>query len=852
MKLHHFLSASFGYRFFILLLFFKLCEGQQMTGENMEELSGTEWSTHTYINELSPDGQWVVYTDVFPMDRKITYLQHTSGNLKQTLGNIRYSHFTAGSGQLAFINSDKEFVLIDLKTQLKKVISEVSSFEMSCSEKFIAVVKETDDRYQHLLIINQKREIVREFERLQAFSWHPSSEMLALITENDSISHVFTYDILSDQKTGVLENIHFPLSGFKWSNAGNAFLVYGNESLIYHHLQWGKKILDLTLMGKYFPDYAVSKYEYFLSDDEEGVYFYRNKADIPKDEWKGIQVWKSSDPWNLPKMEQYRERIQENLLTLWVPEQNELYEVATSELPDVRLSPSSYYVLSSNRLQYEPQYNISQEADLYLKNVLTGEKKLVIEKQNNTPTMLSFSPDGHYIAYFHGSNWFVYDVKCKVHIRLTGSHPDSFAFSEEGYSDKLVPYGNPGWTSDGQLILYDHFDIWLFSPDGRFSKRITNGRENKTIYRISSESYFDAKTSTCITCQVYDFNDLIVEIQYENLRRGFGLLSKNKELKPVAFGAMKFNNILISEDKNVIVYTKSRYNFPFAVYVYNRNENKETLLYESNTGFPKESTGKSETVFYQSESGKDLRASLIYPSGYDPTKKYPMVVWVYENHSEKVLQFNPPHDFNPNGFNILMYTTNGYFVLLPDIDYKIGEPGISALNSITAAVNKTAENASVDIENIGLIGHSFGGYETAFIATQTKIFKTVVAGAGVYDFRSFYHDIQWYGWNLEQMWRFENQQFRMGGSYYELKAQYENNSPLSHVENLQTPVLLWTGKEDSQVHWTQSIYFYNAMKRLNKESELLLLDKENHTINKPENQKFLSRYIFDWFEKYLK
>ena len=157
----------------------------------------------------------------------------------------------------------------------------------------------------------------------------------------------------------------------------------------------------------------------------------------------------------------------------------------------------------------------------------------------------------------------------------------------------------------------------------------------------------------------------------------------------------------------------------------------------------------------------------------------------------------------------------------------------------------------VDSSKIGLLGFSFGGYESAFISMQSKLFKTAVVGSGITDLASWYHT---YNTQLknEQMWRLEGFQLRMGESYYKSKDNYIKNSPTTYVEKLKIPLLIWSGKEDWNVNVNQSIYLFMAMKRLGKEGELLLYDKEKHGLLEPKNQKHLTQKIFNWFEYYLK
>ena len=150
-----------------------------------------------------------------------------------------------------------------------------------------------------------------------------------------------------------------------------------------------------------------------------------------------------------------------------------------------------------------------------------------------------------------------------------------------------------------------------------------------------------------------------------------------------------------------------------------------------------------------------------------------------------------------------------------------------------------------------MIGHSFGGYETDFSITQTNLFSAAVAGSGVSDLTSGYLSINWSNKNMNS-WRYEYQQFRMNKPLHEDYEAYQKNSPIHFVANVNTPLLSYTGSDDTQVNPYQSTEFYLALRRLQKEHVLLLYPKENHIIQGKENQIDLTYKISDWFGYYLK
>jgi dipeptidyl aminopeptidase/acylaminoacyl peptidase len=228
-----------------------------------------------------------------------------------------------------------------------------------------------------------------------------------------------------------------------------------------------------------------------------------------------------------------------------------------------------------------------------------------------------------------------------------------------------------------------------------------------------------------------------------------------------------------------------------------------------------------------------------------------MIVWVYENLSHLLHDYVNPTEYSA-GFNRTNYTSAGYFVFLPDIKHTFNDVGVSAVRCIEAGVKAVLKKGLVEADHVGLIGHSFGGYETNFTITQTNLFATAVAGAGNTDLISNYHSIAFGDDNDSRMHWYESQQYRFTDSFYQNPEAYYRNSPLHQIQGIHIPLLLWSGKEDARIDWHQSIELFTGLRRLGKPCELLLYPDEGHNLSKPENQLDLTRRIKAWFDRYLK
>ena len=137
-----------------------------------------------------------------------------------------------------------------------------------------------------------------------------------------------------------------------------------------------------------------------------------------------------------------------------------------------------------------------------------------------------------------------------------------------------------------------------------------------------------------------------------------------------------------------------------------------------------------------------LQGALYYPAGYEPGKQYPMIVYMYETLSDGVHRYVAPSD--RDYYNTTVFTSQGYFVFQPDIVFRPRQPGLSVVECVVAGVKKVVAMGVVDPKRVGVIGHSWGGFDTAFLATHTNgVFAAAVAGAPITDLVSNYGNHHW-------------------------------------------------------------------------------------------------------------
>ena len=229
-----------------------------------------------------------------------------------------------------------------------------------------------------------------------------------------------------------------------------------------------------------------------------------------------------------------------------------------------------------------------------------------------------------------------------------------------------------------------------------------------------------------------------------------------------------------------------------------------------------------------------------------------MIVHIYEIQSRKLHQYHMPSLHNETGFNPAVFTSKGYFVFLPDILLEEENMGPSALDCTESGIKKVLSMDIADPNSIALIGHSFGGYETVFIANQSQLFKTAIASGAIADLSRFYLTINWRT-GRPDIWRFHGVQWNMNGKDpFNNSEDFKRNSPISYITDLKIPLLTWSGKADTQVDWQQSVEYHLALRRLGKKNVMLLYPNERHGLADPSHQEDLTRRVLQWFGYFLK
>ena len=523
-----------------------------------------------------------------------------------------------------------------------------------------------------------------------------------------------------------------------------------------------------------------------------------------------------------------------------------LVQLATPDLPTVNQGADPNRALGTSDLSYQKEISWDTSYnDIYIVDLKNGQRKKVLEHYNGSS---SLSPGGNYLLYFDepSGQWFTYQIATGTRVNLTERLNVKFFDETHDTPDLPNSLGVAGWTDgDKTVLLNDRFDIWEIRPDGTNARMVTagEGRKQGLVFRYRSLD-LDARTIPA------NKPLLLSTTNDETKASGYYRASLTGTAAPEKI--IMLDKALGAPTKakhaETIVFTESRFDeFP-DLWVSDTNFANPQKVSNANPQQADYVWGKAENIKYINADGKTLNAMLIKPENFDPTKKYPMMVYIYEELSQGLHGYRAPNV--GTSVNLTRYVSNGYIVLQPDIVYETGYPGPSAMKCVIPAIQTVMQQGYIDPKRIGIQGHSWGGYQITYMITQTDIFAAVQAGASVSNMISAYGGVRW-GTGMVRQFQYEKTQSRIGAPPWDAPLQFIENSPIFWVERINTPYLSIHNDGDDAVPWYQGIEFNMAMRRLGKEAYMFNYNGEPHGLRNRDNMKHWTVHMDEFFDHYL-
>ncbi len=570
----------------------------------------------------------------------------------------------------------------------------------------------------------------------------------------------------------------------------------------------------------------------------------KKDEDIADEDIPDLVIWHGQDR-RLQSQQQVQEERDKSFSYLAEYRINEkkFFRLADDDLRTVDTAPKDRFAIGQDNRAYELDTNLIGRGyqDISVIDMKTGQRTPALNKNEYYFGTLY---DGTHFMYYDGGHFFTYDMTTGKSVAITKDVPASFVNEDDDHNVVRPPDYPVGSTKDGlNVLLSDGWDIWSVpvSGAGKAVNLTVNGAKDKLRYR---RLRLDPEEKAIDLAQPQYFS---VYGEWTK-KAGIARLDKGKPAPVMlVWDDAGFGNLTKAKKAEVYAYARDTFEDCPAYYAADamlRNGKKLTDANPQQKDFLWSSG--SMLLDYTSAKGDKLQAALFLPANYEKGKRYPTIVYYYEKMSQQLNRYAQP---SANGFNKSVYTSNGYAVLFPDITYKINDPGMSAVWCVLPAIDAAVAAGVVDRSKVGLQGHSWGGYQTAFLITQAD-FAAAVAGAPLTNMISMYSSIYFNSGSANQP-IFESSQGRFKGGYWDNLEAYQRNSPVYYAAQVKTPLIILHNDKDGAVDWNQGIEYYNTLRRLKRPVIMLQYVGENHGLQKPANQKDYTVRMKEFFDHYL-
>jgi len=562
-------------------------------------------------------------------------------------------------------------------------------------------------------------------------------------------------------------------------------------------------------------------------------------------EKREVDVWHWNDPFIKTHAKNIWSRVKDQTYqAVYHVDSHRFVQLADQEMPRVDLNDSTGFALGRSDFPYRKEVTwYGRLEDIYRVNLEDGSRQKIASRLEDQS---SLSSTGRYVVFYKDKNWYLFDGETGDTKNLTEKIQVPFFNEDHDYPSEVPSYGVAGWLEDDSgVLIYDKYDIWQFMTERGEPINITGGKGRREGVTFRMLKLDPEKRG-------FGSNEKLLLSAYRNREKNFGFYSSQVGQSGVIKlleEKKRFRFFTKAKKADVLVYTRESFEeFP-DIWIADGLFSSPRRISNINPQVSEFAWGSAELVEWNSLDGIPLQGVLIKPANYEQGKRYPVIVYFYRFFSQRLYEFNQMVvNHRPN---FPFYASNGYALFLPDIRFDVGQPGYAATKCLVPGVQELVDMGIADLEAIGLHGHSWSGYQTAFVITQTDIFAAAVAGAPVSNMTSAYSGIRW-GSGLARQFQYEKSQSRIGGSLWEYPERYIENSPVFFADRIQTPLLIQFGDEDGAVPWYQGIELYLAMRRLGKDCIFLQYSGEPHHLQKYANKLDYSIKMKQYFDHYLK
>jgi dipeptidyl aminopeptidase/acylaminoacyl peptidase len=839
------------------------------------------WSRITQV-AISPDGQWLAHAQE-PNDGDGTfYVRRLDGEGVHEAVNGAGAEFSDDGGWVAFLTTTPEteadelrderrpvprtLHVIDLRSGDRSEEAGVRSFEFSGDGRFLAVHRDRSDREaEHqgsdLLLRDLQSGTVLSLGNVSEFAFNEGGTQLAYLV--DAAGKAGNGAYLMTVAGGSIRSLSSGADTFEdltWNEAGDALaLLRGSkpegsterDNVLVVVADAASASPDVTTYDpstdESFPEgFVLSELAQtrWTADGARvllGVKEQEAEVEEADDERADVDVWHWSDErLQSVQMVQATADRRYTYLSAYNTDSGRFVRLATEDMRRVDITDDGRWGVGRRDGAYRGDLTEEGGRAEYVRvDPATGEERFIVEEVRRP---MGTSPDGAWLVYVKDGAVQSTGLESLETINLSAASGIDFLDAEFDRVSERPAYGIGGWTEDGSVILHTRYDAYVVPLDGRPARALTAGMGDREeirfrIVRLDPEEDWVEPNGALLSA----YGEWTKQSGYFRARPG-------RDPEELIFGDEMIGQVRKASNADRVVFTRQTFEqFP-DYWTSDLSFRDPQRVTDANPQITEFAWGRRVLVDYVDERGFELQATLALPAGYEEGRRYPMIVYFYEKMSQRHHQFSMPvYDDRPH---MSTYASNGYLVLMPDIIYDDGYPGRSALDDVTAAARKAIELGYADPGRIGLQGHSWGGYETSFILTQTDMFAAIVTGAPLTNLMSM-NNILYKRTGNQNGPILQWSQGRMGDQPWDDFERWVSQSPVHHAPDISTPFLILHGTEDGAVDWNQGLELYTAARRLGKEVILLSYPGEPHHLGREANQKDFQTRMKQYFDHHL-
>ena len=732
-----------------------------------------------------------------------------------------------------------------IKKGALSVIDSVKTFDLAKNNNSVLLVYKEDSS----LAVGVPGTALQTISRKASAYTLSKNENAILVYEKDAIIKYFAAEssFLGDFVVDTLWKGSALVSLLALSEDGSIASFVAKDKLF---VKDGSKRLNEVANG------VSKKRELLFSPDGSKLYFGleieqpKKDTTISKEDFPEVNIWNWNEEVQFPKQLLRKKRnLNASNLAVYNFEKGSWFQIANDFVTNTQLvdkgNSSLVVALSDKKYRLEQMWTGRSKFDVHIFDTYLERGIFALEGVDGMPRV---SPAGKFLFWYSApdSAWFTYSLVTNEKSMVAGPSQITVFDEQNDVPDWPDSYSFAGWTKDdNQFLVYDCYDIWAVDPLGKTQpiNLTLNGRENKITYRY---------IQTNLEEEFIDLSGSVLLSGFDNITKGYGYYSAKGGFVPEVFykGDFMLNTPIKAKGSDSYIFTKETFElFPDILFASN-NFKKITPITQANPQQKNFIWGTAQLVKWISHDGIELEGVLYLPENFDPAFKYPMMVNFYERNSNELYSHRIP-EAHRSTIDYHTYNSSGYVIFNPDVVYKDGYPGESAFNAVMPGIAKVIEMGFVNPKKIGAQGHSWGGYQVAYLATKTSLFAAIESGAPVVNMFSAYGGIRW-GTGINRTFQYEHQQSRIGATPWESPLRYIENSPLFTMDKVTTPILIMHNDNDGHVPWYQGIEFFVALKRLRKPVWLLNYTGEVHWPQKMKNKVDFQIRMKQFFDHYLK